>query len=88
MKKMTIAIVIYASLTLTACGKSSDTESSDPTTASDPMTEQSTTTLSEQQVPHAETSAESDSGQTEQAAFEAGNAVDKKGETIEGTSQD
>jgi major membrane immunogen (membrane-anchored lipoprotein) len=89
MNKMTIAIAICAGITLTACGKSSDTESSDPTTASDPMSEQSMT-LSEQQTPPADISAETGSGsttQSEQAAFEADNTVDEKGEMIEGTNK-
>jgi major membrane immunogen (membrane-anchored lipoprotein) len=83
MKKMTIAIAICAGLTLTACGKSSDTESSDPTTANDSMTEQNTTILSEQQTTPAESG--SVSTQTEQAAFEEANATDEKGEMTEGT---
>jgi major membrane immunogen (membrane-anchored lipoprotein) len=91
MKKMTIAIAICAGLTLSACGKSGETESSDPSTAGDPMTEQGTTTLSEQQTPPADISSETGSDittQTEQAAFEAGNAVNEKGETIEGTNKE
>ncbi|MGD9169890.1 MAG: hypothetical protein PVI97_07505 [Candidatus Thiodiazotropha sp.] len=90
MKKMTISIAICSVLSLTACGQTGDTESSNQTTANEPITEQNTATLGEQQIPStdqsAETGTETSIGtetQTEQAAFEAGDAVNEQGEIIE-----
>jgi predicted small lipoprotein YifL len=86
MKKMTISIAICTVLSLTACGQTGDTESSNQTTANEPTTEQNTSSLAEQQ---ADQSAETGIGtetQTEQAAFEAGDAVNDQGEMIEDTN--
>jgi major membrane immunogen (membrane-anchored lipoprotein) len=81
MKKLTITIAICSVLTLVACGKTSDSESSNPTTATDTMSEQNTPALSEQQTSPSDRTTETTTGtttQTEQAAFEAGSETNEK----------
>lgn len=81
MKKLTIAIAICTAMTLVACGKTGDSESSNPTTATDTMNEQNTPALSEQQTPPTDRTTETTTGtatQTEQAAFEAGSEANEK----------
>ncbi|PVV20548.1 MAG: hypothetical protein B6D78_09985 [gamma proteobacterium symbiont of Ctena orbiculata] len=90
MNKMTIAIVICTALTLTACGKTSDTESVNQTTSSDTMKDQNWSTVTEQQAP-TDPTAETGTGSaipTEQAAFEVEQTVNEKGEMIEGTNKE
>jgi major membrane immunogen (membrane-anchored lipoprotein) len=91
MKKMTIAIVICGALSLTACSNSSDPESSHQTTSTDPNSEQNWTTVTEQQAPPADQSADTGAGiatQTEQAAFEAGEAVKERADAIEESNKE
>lgn len=85
MNKMTIVIVICTAITLTACGKTSDTESANQTTSTDTMKDQKWSTVTEQQTP-TDPSAETGTGSatpTEQAAFEVEQTVNEKGEMIE-----
>jgi major membrane immunogen (membrane-anchored lipoprotein) len=78
MKKMTIAIAICTTLTLGACGKSSDPETTTSTTANDSMTEQNAP------VSQSAESGTGSSSQGEQAAFEAGSST----ESAQGTQTD
>ena len=86
MKKMTITIALCTTLFLVACGQTGDTESSNPTSSTDSMSEQDAATLTEQQTIPAEQSVDSSMGapdQSEQAAFEESD----NSEATQGTQQ-